>query len=99
MPGHYVDTSSLGRVLWQEPDAEGIRTTMSDYTSLWSSQPITVELRRLGMRVGPEKAAERLLEAVEITPLDHADLSRAARLSPAEVRTLDAIHLEAAIRL
>jgi hypothetical protein len=51
------------------------------------------------MRVGLGREADRLLEAVEITPLGHSDLSRATRLLPAEVRRLDAIHLEAAIRL
>ncbi len=42
---------------------------------------------------------ERLLSAVQLTPLGQTNLSRAARVKPVEVRTLDAIHLEAAIRL
>jgi hypothetical protein len=44
MAGLYVDTSSLGRVLLQKPDAPAIRATMAGHTSLWSSQLITVEL-------------------------------------------------------
>jgi predicted nucleic acid-binding protein len=36
---------------------------------------------------------------VELTHLGHPQLNRAGRLEPTEVRTLDAIHLEAAIRL
>lgn len=72
---------------------------MASFTSLWSSQLLAVELRRLGRREGLEPAADRLLSAVELTPLGHNNLSRAARLDPVETRTLDAIHLEAAIRL
>jgi predicted nucleic acid-binding protein len=99
MAGLYVDTSSLGRILLQEPDAPSIRATMANFTSLWSSQLIAVELRRLGRREALEPAADRLLNAVQLTPLGHTNLSRAARLDPVEIRTLDAIHLEAAIRL
>jgi len=99
MAGLYVDTSSLGRILLNEPDASQIRATMATFTSLWSSQLLAVELRRLGRRQALEPAADRLLRAVELTPLGHTNLSRAARLEPIETRTLDAIHLEAAIRL
>jgi predicted nucleic acid-binding protein len=99
MAGLYVDTSSLGRLLLQEPDADAIRKAMANYTSLWSSQLLSVEMRRLGRRVDLEQDAERLLGAVELTHLGQPQLNRAGRLEPVEVRTLDAIHLEAALWL
>jgi hypothetical protein len=68
MAGLYVDTSSLGRILLQEPDAPSIRATMANFTSLWPSQLLAVELRRLGRREGLELGADRLLGAVELTP-------------------------------
>lgn len=40
-----------------------------------------------------------MLAAVRLTPLSPATLSRASRIDPAEVRALDSIHLEAAVRL
>lgn len=98
MAGLYVDTSSRGRILLREPDAPSIRATMANLHLAVVEPALAVELRWLGRREDLEQAV-RLLRAVELTPLGHTNLSRAARLDPVDVRTLDAIHLEAAIRL
>lgn len=99
MAGLYVDTSALGRILLTEPDATAIRATLSRYDRWWSSVLLVVELRRLATRAGREAAGEALLAEMELHPLDHATLERASHLPPSEVRSLDAIHLEAAIAL
>jgi predicted nucleic acid-binding protein len=99
MPGLYVDTSALGRVLLTEPDATTIRSTLSRYDRWWSSALLVVELRRLAARAGRETAGEALLAEMELHPLDRSTLERASRLPPSEVRSLDAIHLEAAVAL
>ena len=99
MAGLYVDTSALGRVLLAEPDAATIRSTLSRYDRWWSSALLVVELRRLAARAGRETAGEALLAEMELHPLDRSTLERASRVPPSEVRSLDAIHLEAAIAL
>jgi predicted nucleic acid-binding protein len=99
MAGLYVDTSALGRVMLAEPDAQLIRDTMAQYEALWSSTLLQLELRRLARREGVEDHADELLSAVRTRRLDSESLRRAAELEPAEVRALDAIHLDAAIQL
>jgi uncharacterized protein len=58
-----------------------------------------VELRRLASREGLVSAAERLLSALRLVAIDSGSLERASHLAPMEVRSLDAIHLEAAVGL
>jgi predicted nucleic acid-binding protein len=99
MAGLYVDTSALGRVLLTEPDAAAIRSTLSRYDRWWSSALLVVELRRLATRAGRETAGEALLAEMELHPVDRSALERSSRLPPSEVRSLDAIHLEAAVAL
>ena len=43
--------------------------------------------------------ARAALTAVTLVPLDEATLERAAQLSPPELRSLDALHLAAALEL
>src|SRR4051794_36554604 len=99
MAGLYVDTSALGRVLPAEPDAAAIQATIARYDERWSSELLIVELRRLGAVTGTAEAAKELLEAVHLAPLARSELERASQLEPLAVRSLDAIHLEAAVRL
>jgi predicted nucleic acid-binding protein len=99
MAGLYVDTSSLGRILLEEPDAPVIRAKFTSYDAPWSSELLYIELVRLGRRYDLEAAAEHLLSGLNFVSLGRDEIRRAARLDPCEVRTLDAIHLEAAIRL
>ena len=99
MAGLYLDTSALGRILLAEPDAASIRQRLARYDAWWSSALLIVELRRLAARENLEAIAERLLSGVRTVAVDAAALERASRLQPSEVRTLDAIHLDAAVEL
>ena len=99
MAGVYVDTSALGRVLLAEPDAQAIRALLAEHDASWSSELLVVELRRLAWREGLEEAAGRLIEPVRFVPVSSESLERASWLEPAFVRSLDAIHLEAAVSL
>lgn len=76
MAGIYVDTSALGRVLLAEPDASVILDVLIDHDEWWSSELIVVELRRLGAREGLADAAERLLGALRLAPVDSPSLQR-----------------------
>ena len=99
MGGVYVDTSALGRVLLAEPEAEMIRSLLAAHDAWWSSELLVVELRRLAAREGLEAEAEEYLDAFRLVTIDSASLQRASRLKPMVVRSLDAIHLEAAVQL
>ena len=99
MAGLYLDTSALGRVLLGEPDAEAIRDGLARYDAWWSSALLVVELRRLARREGIEEPVERVLRHTRLFDVDRAVIDRASRIDPAEVRSLDAIHLDAAITL
>ncbi|MDW5595563.1 PIN domain-containing protein [Conexibacter stalactiti] len=99
MNGIYLDTSALGRVLLDEPDAALIREQIAVHVPRWSSELIVVELRRLAARERLLTAAERLLSGVQLLPVGSASLLRASRIEPVTVRSLDAIHLDAAVRL
>ena len=99
MAGLYLDTSALGRVLLAEPVAAAIRATLASYDGWWSSGLLIVELRRLAAREGLQAIAEAMLRGVRTVPVDGAALERSSRLLPLEVRSLDAIHLDAALQL
>lgn len=99
MPGVYLDTSALGRVLLGEPDAESIRDALAAYDVWWSSALLIVEMRRLARRESVEKAAESMLAQTSLLDVDRLVLDRAAEVDPIEVRSLDAIHLDAAVTL
>lgn len=61
---------------------------------------LETELRRLAVREGLDQAdVSRLLEGVLLAALDRAVFRNAGFLPMPYLRTLDALHLEAAIRL
>lgn len=99
MAGLYVDTSALGRVLLDEPDASVIRASLARYEDTWSSELLTVELGRLARLHSLELEADELMEDVRIQRLTSARLRAAKEIDPAQVRTLDSIHLSAAVSL
>lgn len=95
----YVDTSALGRVLVGEPDAPLVLRALDDFDALVASRLMRVELRRLALRQGLLDAAEALVAGVALIPLDDGVLLAAETVTPANVATLDAIHLATALRL
>ncbi|MGC9221938.1 MAG: PIN domain-containing protein [Solirubrobacteraceae bacterium] len=99
MAGLYVDTSALGRVLLAEPDAQAIADETESYEVTWSSALLDVELRRVALREGIEEGVGELIAGVTLVDLDADGLHRAGVIAPSEVRTLDAIHLQAAVEL
>lgn len=99
MPAAYVDTSVLGRVLLGEPDAPAILDAFDRFADIFSSRLVRIELRRLALRDGFDERATELLADILLLPLDEATLTAAETIQPANVATLDAIHLATALRL
>lgn len=97
----YVDSSALAALLVEQPESADLVGWLDQApAALVSSDLLETELRRLAVRQGLDQAAvSRLLEGVSLASLDRAVLRSAGVLPMPYLRTLDALHLEAAVRL
>ncbi|WP_371152665.1 type II toxin-antitoxin system VapC family toxin [Buchananella felis] len=97
----YVDTSALGALLIEQPESEELlRWLDQTEATLVSCDLLETELRRLAVREGLNQAdVTALLEGISLAALDRAVYRSAGLLPMPYLRTLDALHLEAAVRL
>lgn len=97
----YVDTSALGSLLIDQPESSALVEWLDQTTAtLVSSDLLETELRRIAVRESLDQAdVTRLLDGVALAALDRAIYRSAGFLPMPYLRTLDALHLEAAIRL
>ncbi len=96
----YLDTSAFVKLVCAEPESTALRGELAG-RELISSALLVVEGRRAAGRYG-ELAVRRAragLTAVTLLPLDDRILQAAADLDPAELRSLDAIHLATILSL
>lgn len=97
----YADTSALAKLIVEEPESnalvEWMHETQSQLVTSWLTH---VELRRVIARRAPWRAPDvsDLLNACQTLALDMETFESAARVPPAELRSLDALHLAAALR-
>lgn len=100
-PVVYVDTSALGALVIEQPESPALLEWL-DLTpaTLVSSDLLETELRRVAVREGLEQSdVTRILDGVGLAALDRAVYRSAGFLPMPYLRTLDALHLEAAMRL
>lgn len=100
-PVVYVDTSALVALLIDQPESPALLDWL-DRTpaALVSSDLLETELRRVAVREGLDQSdVTRLLDGVALAALDRAVYRGAGFLPMPYLRTLDALHLEAAMRL
>ena len=97
-----MDTSALVKLIVDEPETGALR----EWLAVEPREPVScdlarTELLRVVRRTAPDRAvaARRLLEAVTLTQVTTAVFEQAGRLDPASLRSLDAIHLSAALDL
>jgi predicted nucleic acid-binding protein len=97
----YLDTSGFLKLVRSEPESSALRAEIASGDALVSSALLLVEGRRAAGRYGPLAfaRARTALTTVTLLPLDDATLEQAADLEPAELRSLDALHLASAIGL
>lgn len=95
----YVDTSVLGRVVTDEPDAPAILRVLAEFDLLVSSRLLKVELRRLAARRDRSEGAEHLLARIALLAIDDSVLAKAEKVEPPSVGALDAIHLVTALNV
>ena len=100
-PVVYVDTSALGALLIDQPESPAVLDWLDrTQATLVSSDLLETELRRVAVREKLEQSdVTRVLEGVGLAALDRAVYRSAGFLPMPYLRTLDALHLEAAMRL
>lgn len=95
----YVDSSALVKLAIPEPESVALRAELVRWQRHVSSALARVEVVRACARVD-EKAhvvATRVIDAVDLIAVDDEILGRAARIAPAALRSLDAIHVASAL--
>jgi predicted nucleic acid-binding protein len=97
----YVDTSALGALLIEQPESAALVEWLDQTSAVLVSSDLTeTELRRIAVREGLEQADVTLvLDGVALAALDRAVYRSVGLLPMPFLRTLDAVHLESAVRL
>lgn len=99
---HYLDTSALVKLVVAEPETAALQR----WLAAAERDPVTCDLARAELvravrRVAPERLAQArtVLDSLTLTALPAATFEAAGRLDPTILRTLDSIHLAAALQL
>lgn len=97
----YVDSSALVKLAVAEPESKALRRFLSRRQPLVSSTLARTEVARALMPSGPEALSrgEEVLRRIQLLRINDRALREAGRLQPAELRSLDAIHLASARQL
>jgi predicted nucleic acid-binding protein len=96
----YLDASALVKLIVAEPESGALRRYLGERPRIISSRIAEVELRRAVARQDEIDAGDRvssLIATVELLELDGEVARRAGELTPATLRSLDAIHLASAL--
>jgi uncharacterized protein len=99
---YYIDTSALAKLVVAEPETEALRA----WLAATQRDPVACDLARTELLRAVRRAAPNLvvrarsvLDAVTLTEVTTAVCEAAGRLDPSILRTLDAIHVAAALDL
>lgn len=98
----YIDTSALVKLVVAEAETDALRS----WLAAASRDPVACDLARTELlravrRAAPDRVvdARAVLEAVTLVEVTTAIFEEAGRVDPAVLRTLDAVHLAAALDL
>jgi uncharacterized protein len=96
----YFDTSAFLKLLIQEAETTPLRHWFAAHEPLWSSQLLRTEALRAAIRLEiDDTSVERALAAISLVLPAASTFFTAGRLAPPEIRSLDALHLAAALEL
>ncbi|TFD75045.1 type II toxin-antitoxin system VapC family toxin [Cryobacterium fucosi] len=100
----YLDTSAAGKLLADEPESGALRAHLDDLigrmdTEIVSALLVETELRRMATRVGiPQAAASDVLIRLAMIEMDRNLFREAGTLPGSTLRSLDALHIAAALQ-
>lgn len=97
----YVDTSAFMKVVLDEEHSDPLRELLTARTgALWSSRLLELEAHRVSrqLQLDPDEVREALM-AVSLVTLRPSTLEAALTVGQDNLRSLDAIHLAAALEL
>lgn len=97
----YLDSSALVKLAVHEPESPALRRYLRRRRPLVSSALARTEVARALLPLGPEavRRGQDVLARVDLARVNDRVLSAAGRLLPADVRSLDVIHLATAQEL
>jgi predicted nucleic acid-binding protein len=97
----YVDSSAIVKLAVAEPQSKALRRYLSRRQPLVSSALARTEVARALMPSGSEAVSrgQEVLRRIQLLRLNDRVLDLAGRMEPAELRSLDAIHLASAQEL
>lgn len=100
----YIETSAAAKLLVDEPASGRLAVRLDDAVdsdnALISSTLLETELRRLAVRVDlAQTAVTHLLERFDLVETDRSLYREAGLLPGRHLRSLDALHLAAALRV
>ena len=98
----YLDTSALVKLVVAEAETEALLVWLAGRTGEATSSDLArTELLRVVRRVAPDRLerARRVLDSLTLLALPTEAFEEASHLAPPTMRSLDALHLAAALRL
>ena len=98
----YLETSAAAKLLLHESATAPLRRWLAPRVSVvFSSDLLRTELLRLARRSSPDVVlqARAALDSMLLSGLSTETFERAALLEPAQMRSLDALHLAAALEV
>jgi uncharacterized protein len=97
----YLDSSALVKLAVREPESDALRRYLRRRRPLVASALARTEVPRALLPLGPEavRRGHDVLARVGLVRINDRVLEAAGALVPAELRTLDAIHLATARQL
>lgn len=99
---HYLDTSALVKLVVAEPESAALRAWLSEADRDPAACDLArTELLRAVRRSAPDRVlqARAVLDSLTLTEVTTSIFEEAGRLDPTGLRSLDAIHLAAALDL
>ncbi len=98
----YLDSSAFVKLLVIEPESAALRMALARWPERASADLLRTEVVRSLRRSGNGAligSARRLFRSLRLVRVDELLLDRAGELDPVQLRSLDAIHLAAAMTI
>jgi predicted nucleic acid-binding protein len=96
----YLDTSAFLKLVVLEPESTAMRSWIATRGPCWSSQLLRSEAMRAARRLGIDTPIiNHALDTVALVTPGPSTFLVAGLLEPPQLRTLDALHLAAALEL